>query len=358
MYRHLLVPLDDSPLSVETVRQAVEFARTVKAKVTFLHAQEDYGATSVGALERVMSPQAFNEHMAGEARALLSKAEVVARTAGVEYESIAVTSNRPYESILGAAQARGCDLIFIASHGRRGIKGLMLGSQTQKVLQHTTIPVLVSAVESNLPAAELNVPLNIISDEHRSLAAVIHGLEHVVRETRESRTPPSFALLHAMLHYIREFPEKLHHPKEDAYLFRKLRERTSEVNETLSDLEWQHVAGHRLVEEHRRVRSRSGAWLRGIREGGRRVRDESDAAHGVGIQGGHSRGAEALDAEGLGRDRRRVRRERRSALLRGHRRGIPAALRPDPQSRSGTRRGDGRAGTRARIADRLNATGF
>jgi len=249
MYRHLLVPLDDSPLSVETVRQAVEFARTVKAKVTFLHAQEDYGATSVGALERVMSPQAFNEHMAGEARALLSKAEVVARTAGVEYESIAVTSNRPYESILGAAQARGCDLIFIASHGRRGIKGLMLGSQTQKVLQHTTIPVLVSAVESNLPAAELNVPLNIISDEHRSLAAVIHGLEHVVRETRESRTPPSFALLHAMLHYIREFPEKLHHPKEDAYLFRKLRERTSEVNETLSDLEWQHVAGHRLVEE-------------------------------------------------------------------------------------------------------------
>ncbi len=93
--------------------------------------------------------------MAGEARAILSKAEVVAREAGVDHDSVAVTSNRPYEAILEAAEARGCDLIFIASHGRRGLKGLVLGSQTQRVLQHTTIPVLVSAVESNLPAGEL-----------------------------------------------------------------------------------------------------------------------------------------------------------------------------------------------------------
>ena len=249
MYRHLMVPLDDSPLSVETVRQAVELARTLRAKVTFFHAQEDYGATSIGALERVMSPGVFNENMAGEARALLSKAEVVARAAGIPFESLAVTSNRPHEAILGAAQARGCDLIFMASHGRRGIKGLMLGSQTQKVLQQTTIPVLVSAVESNISAADLVTPLTVIADEHRSLAAVIHGLEFVVREAHESGVPPSFELLHAMLHYIREFPEKLHHPKEDAYLFRKLRERTAEFNDTLDDLAWQHVAGHRLVDD-------------------------------------------------------------------------------------------------------------
>src|SRR5215831_11594129 len=243
MYRHLLVPLDDSPLSVETVRQAVEFARTVKAKVTFLHAQEDYGATSVGALERVMSPQAFNEHMAGEARALLSKAEVVARTAGVDYESIAVTSNRPYESILGAAQTRGCDLIFIASHGRRGIKGLMLGSQTQKVLQHTTIPVLVATVESNQPTQAMMAPLSVIRDEHRSVAAIVYGLEFLVRQAREQGKPPSFPLLRAMVHYIKAFPETQHHPKEDAYLFAKLRARTSEFNATLDDLQRQHVEG-------------------------------------------------------------------------------------------------------------------
>ena len=91
-----------------------------------------------------MAPATFNEHMAGEARAILAKAEVVAREAGVPHDSFAMTSDRPHEAILDVAEERGCDLIFIASHGRRGIKGLMLGSQTQKVLQHATIPVLVS----------------------------------------------------------------------------------------------------------------------------------------------------------------------------------------------------------------------
>jgi nucleotide-binding universal stress UspA family protein/hemerythrin-like domain-containing protein len=247
MYCHLLVPIDDSRLSVETVGKAVQFARTLDAKITFFHAQEDYGATSVGALERVMLPAAFHEHVAGEARALLSKAEVVAREAGVRHGSLAATSNRPYEAILDAAEACGCDLIYIASHGRRGIKAMMLGSQTQKVLQHTTIPVLVSSVENNLPAGERIKALATIRDEHRSLAAVLHGLEFLIREAREKGEPPSFPLLHAMIYYISAFPEKLHHPKENAYLFRKLRERTSEWNDTLDELEHQHVEGHALV---------------------------------------------------------------------------------------------------------------
>jgi hemerythrin-like domain-containing protein len=124
----------------------------------------------------------------------------------------------------------------------------MLGSQTQKVLQQATIPVLVSAIESNLPAGELIVPLAIIGDEHRSFAAVINGLEFIVRETRERATQPSFPLLRAMIRYIKEFPEKLHHPKEDAYLFRILRERTREFDDTLDELERQHGEGKRLVE--------------------------------------------------------------------------------------------------------------
>ncbi len=249
MYRHLMVPLDDSPLSADSVGRAVELARALGARVTFFHAQADYGASSLGALERVMSPAAFNEHVAGEARAILAKAEVVARTAGVPYDSAVITSDRPYEAILGAAEARGCDLIFIASHGRRGIKGLMLGSETQKLLQHTTIPVLVSAVESNLPAAEIQAPLAVIRDEHRSLAAVIHGLEYLVRQARDGGAVPSFPLLRAMLHYIKAFPEALHHPKEDAYLFRKLRARTHEFDATLDELERQHLEGHAHVGE-------------------------------------------------------------------------------------------------------------
>jgi nucleotide-binding universal stress UspA family protein/hemerythrin-like domain-containing protein len=248
MYRHLLVPLDDSQLAVENVYQAVRLAKTLGAKVTFFHAQANYGTSSVGALEPVMVPGAFNDPMDGEARAILAKAEVVARVAGVPHESATMTSDRPHEAILRAAEARGCDLIFIASHGRRGIKGLMLGSQTQKVLQQTTIPVLVSAVASNLPDVELLAPLTTIREEHRSLAAVIHGLEFVARQARDQVAPPP-QQLRAMLHYVEAFSEHLHRPKEDAYLFRKLRARTSEFDATLDELERQHVEGRRLVAE-------------------------------------------------------------------------------------------------------------
>ena len=124
----------------------------------------------------------------------------------------------------------------------------MLGSQTQKILQHATIPVLVSAVESNLTSAA-RTPLAIIRDEHRSIAAIVHGLEFIVRRARESGAPPAFPLLRAMVHYVIAFPEKLHHPKEDEYLFRKLRARTNEFDATLDELEQQHDDGHAIVAE-------------------------------------------------------------------------------------------------------------
>ena len=247
MYRHLLVPLDDSPLSVDTVSRAVELARALGARITFFHANADYGATSLGALERVISPAVFNEGVAGEARGILAKARVVARAAGVDHDAVLVTSDRPHEAILNAAATRGCDLIFMASHGRRGIKGLMLGSQTQRVLQNTTIPVLVSSVESNVSDPNATTALAVISDEHRSMAAVILGLEHLLREARDGREPPRFPLLKAILHYVKEFPERLHHPKEEAYLFRKLRERTAEFDDALDELAAQHEEGHDTV---------------------------------------------------------------------------------------------------------------
>jgi hemerythrin-like domain-containing protein len=91
-------------------------------------------------------------------------------------------------------------------------------------------------------------PLAIIGDEHRSLAAVILGLEFLVRDARTTGRPPSFALLRAMVYYIRNFPERLHHPKEDAYLFRLLRERTSELDDTLAELQRQHADGEAHVD--------------------------------------------------------------------------------------------------------------
>ena len=85
--------------------------------------------------------------------------------------------------------------------------------------------------------------LRILRDEHRSLAAVLHGFLHLVRDIRAGRATPDFALLGAMLHYIDMFPERLHHPKEDAYLFRLLRLRCQAARPILDRLEDEHRAG-------------------------------------------------------------------------------------------------------------------
>jgi nucleotide-binding universal stress UspA family protein/hemerythrin-like domain-containing protein len=249
MYRHLLVPLDGSTLATELVSQSVQLARSLGARITFFHAREEHGSTSVGALERVMWPSLFGDQAASDARAVLAKAAVVAREAGVEHETLTVTSDRPHEAILQAAEDRGCDLVVIASHGKRGLRGLVIGSQTQNVLQQASLPVLVLAAASNLREWEKIEALAILRDEHRSLAAVAHGLELLVRDARAQGRPPRFDLLRAIVHYIRAFPEALHHPKEDAWLFRKLRERTPDFNDTLDLLERQHAEGHGLVDE-------------------------------------------------------------------------------------------------------------
>ncbi len=99
----------------------------------------------------------------------------------------------------------------------------------------------------------LNAALTTIQDEHRSLAAVVHGLKFVVREIREKKIQPDFKLLWAMLYYVDAFPERLHHPKEDAYLFDKLRIRSPEAEPILRELEQQHRDGAAYVREMERT---------------------------------------------------------------------------------------------------------
>lgn len=89
----------------------------------------------------------------------------------------------------------------------------------------------------------LNSALAVIHDEHRSLAAVVHGLRYLVRESRTKNIRPDFRILWAMITYLEEFPEKLHHPKENVYLFARLRQRTHEADTVLAELEQQHAAG-------------------------------------------------------------------------------------------------------------------
>jgi nucleotide-binding universal stress UspA family protein/hemerythrin-like domain-containing protein len=251
MYRHILVPTDGSNLSIETVAEAVRFASAIGAKVTFFTAQPDYGKTDSGALDRVIAPNAYVEKAAGDARAYLAKAATVAQGAGVPYESIVRVSDRPYESILEVAVERGCDLIFMASHGRTGLRGLVLGSQTQKVLLHAKLPVLISTPERNRGDSRSREAVMTIRNEHLSIGAVVNGMQYLVRQYQTAQGIPDFKLLHAMLYYINTFPEKLHHPKEERYLFAKLKQRTHAVNDVLSQLESEHARELELIAELR-----------------------------------------------------------------------------------------------------------
>lgn len=241
MYTHLLVPIDGTPLASATVEQAVAFARPAGARLTFLHALADLAAQGDGALLHAMAPDVFADAAAGNGRALLARAEAAARAAGVAATSVLVTSDRPHEAILQAARSRGCDLVFMASHGRRGLKGALLGSVTRKVLEAATLPVLVAAVASNLAApGDEQRAVALLRAEHRSLAAVLHAL---LERLDDAARAPDPALLRAMLFYVEQFPERLHHPKEETLLFARLRQRTGECDALLLELHRQHRAG-------------------------------------------------------------------------------------------------------------------
>lgn len=241
MYEHILVPVDDSDLAISLVAQAVTFAGKVGARVSFLHVRADYAATGEGALMHALEPADFERKAAGSALAVLARAEAEARLAGVGFDAVVRTSDRPYEVIVDTALEQGCDLIFMASHGRKGLRTLLVGSQTSKVLAHTTLPVLVASVEANAPSPEMQAAVAVIKGEHRSLAAVVHALRHAVDLARTQGSPVEPALLRGAVHYLKTFSLALHHPKEDAYLFERLSSRSSSMQEVLTTLQAQHV---------------------------------------------------------------------------------------------------------------------
>ncbi len=145
MFKHLLVPTDGSALSDETVVSAVNFAFEAGAEVTFLYVRPDYPVSyfGEGALVDPTTPDNFAEMTARVADEILQRSAEQARTKGVVSHTRAVINDLPYEAIIEVAHSDGCDLIFMASHGRKGLASLLLGSETHKVLTHSTIPVLV-----------------------------------------------------------------------------------------------------------------------------------------------------------------------------------------------------------------------
>lgn len=146
MFRHILVPTDGSKLAQDAVNKAVALAAESQARLTFFFANPDIESSVYGeaALLRTLDQEMLNRAINAKAQEILKQAQGVASSAGLaNTQAIYVTSDEPYSAIISAAEAQQCDLILMASHGHRGVKGLLLGSQTQKVLTHSKIPVLV-----------------------------------------------------------------------------------------------------------------------------------------------------------------------------------------------------------------------
>lgn len=145
MFKHLLVPTDGSELSRATAARAVVFAKETGARVTVFFAKPEYPIAyfGEGALIDPTTPEKFAELAEQQATEYLGEVQKLCAENGVDCATITATSDIPYEAIIEAAEKAGADLIFMASHGRRGISGFLLGSETNKVLTHSKIPVLV-----------------------------------------------------------------------------------------------------------------------------------------------------------------------------------------------------------------------
>jgi nucleotide-binding universal stress UspA family protein len=141
MYRHILVPTDGSRCSAPAIRMAAGLAQALGAKLTGLHVVAPYLPANSGA--GYASMRGFRRAVEQQARRALAAFNAEARAKGVAATASSVLGGEPWQVILRAARARKCDLIVMASHGRRGLAGLVLGSETAKVLTHSRIPVLV-----------------------------------------------------------------------------------------------------------------------------------------------------------------------------------------------------------------------
>lgn len=144
MFKHLLVPTDGSELSQSTVMRAVSFAKETHAKITFFYAQPDFPMISyTEAIVVNPTPNEFLLSTQKQAQHVLGLAKAVADQQQVDCGVDTAVDDFPYRAIIAAADRHQCDLIFMASHGRGGFMGLLLGSETQKVLTHSSVPVLV-----------------------------------------------------------------------------------------------------------------------------------------------------------------------------------------------------------------------
>lgn len=142
MYKNILLPTDGTEFCDKAVRHGVALAKFTGARAT--------GVVVTVPLRRFVAPsippdmvEELRENRRAAVKEILTSVEATAKASGVPCETLEVEDEHPYQGIIRTAQSKGCDLIVMASHGRRGVSAVLIGSETQKVLTHSTIPVLV-----------------------------------------------------------------------------------------------------------------------------------------------------------------------------------------------------------------------
>lgn len=142
MYQRILFPTDGSEITRKALQSAIAMSRLMQAELVVLAVKEPFPYSAISEMQPV-PPQEFYDAQERVAGARVKEALQAAEAAGVKARGATVEALHPWEAILDHAKNEACDLVVMASHGRRGVSALLLGSETQKVLTHSTLPVLV-----------------------------------------------------------------------------------------------------------------------------------------------------------------------------------------------------------------------
>jgi nucleotide-binding universal stress UspA family protein len=143
MYKHILVPTDGTPLSDKAVQDGVALAKTLSAQLTTVTVSKPFHVLTADTQMLGDTPAAYKTRIAAKAQKILSAVSEIAKESGIWCATVHCEHEHPYQAIIDTAEAQKCDLIVMASHGRRGMSAIVLGSETVKVLTHSKIPVLV-----------------------------------------------------------------------------------------------------------------------------------------------------------------------------------------------------------------------
>ena len=142
MYKRILVPTDGSDITTKAVHTAIALAKLTGAELFAIGVKEPFPYSAISEMQPV-PPQEFYDAQERIAGGHVKAAVDAGLASGLKVQGHTDEALHPWEAIIDHAKAQDCDLIVMASHGRRGVSALLLGSETQKVLTHSTLPVLV-----------------------------------------------------------------------------------------------------------------------------------------------------------------------------------------------------------------------